>query len=386
MRFRIGLIAVALSLFALPAQACDCALSDPGSCQVPVGDIIVRATVLSKEVDQTLPFSRPAPDGGRQPLARSPAAIPQPAPLWRVKITLSVSEQFRGAAGDTFVIRSGLGGGDCGYPFEVGHEYLVFANQNQGELIVTSCSATRPPKMAIARIEQLRALRDGTTLPDLYGFVGTHPLVGGEAGWEQVQPMPGLTVTARSDTAEYRSQTADDGMYRFRGLPRGRYKLGVAAPPGRYALWGGGAEYPGTDAGIPCAMNFEVFWDGLIRGIVVGRDGQPASGMITAQYIGPDAVSVAQFGSYVKEGPLRDSEVAAGPVSAHVSSDRSKPADGANGLLPRHTITKRSSSNRGRRRRARRGADVHYFLRSCLGEACLRNSRTRHFESLNRSN
>ena len=32
---------------------------------------------------------------------------------------------------------------------------------------------------------------------------------------------------------------------------------------------------------IPCAINFEVFWDGRISGTVLGRDGQPASGMIT---------------------------------------------------------------------------------------------------------
>src|SRR5438876_11236951 len=108
--------------------------------------------------------------------------------------------------------------------------------------------------MAVARIEQLRALRDGSTLPD-------------------------LTVTAKSDSAEYRTQTADDGLYRFRGLPRGRYHLSVAAPRGRVALWEGNAEHPGASAGIPCAMNFEVFWDGLITGTVLGRDGQPASGM-----------------------------------------------------------------------------------------------------------
>jgi len=157
--------------------------------------------------------------------------------LWRVKVTLSVSEPFRGAAGNMLVVRTDLS--DCGYPFEVGHEYLVFANWNQENLTVTTCSATQPSKVAVARIEQLRAFRDGTTLPDLYGFVGTHPLRSDQAGWEQVQPMAGLTVTARSDSAEYRTQTADDGLYRFRGLPRGpRYHLSVAAPPGRLALWG----------------------------------------------------------------------------------------------------------------------------------------------------
>jgi hypothetical protein len=47
-------------------------------------------------------------------------------------------------------------------------------------------------------------------------------------------------------------------------------------------------------------MNFEVFWDGLISGTIVSRDGQPASGMITAQYAGPEPADF--FGAQVKDG------------------------------------------------------------------------------------
>src|SRR5438552_5294131 len=185
-------------------------------------------------------------------LTRPAGAILQPEPWGRLKVTLSVSEWFRGAAGDTLVVRTEVGTAACEYPLEVGHEYLVFANGNQGNVTVTTCSATQPSKMAVARIEQLRALRDGSTLPDLYGFVGTHPLRSDQAGWEQVQPMAGLTVMARSDSAEYRTQTADNGLYGFHGLPRGTYRLSVAAPPGRRALSGGSAEHPGASPGVPC--------------------------------------------------------------------------------------------------------------------------------------
>jgi hypothetical protein len=297
------LIAAAFSLSALPAEACSCDGGNPGSCQVPVADIIVRATVVSKEVDQPRPpFAPPASNGTGQRRGLPAGAITQPWSWGHVKVTLSVSERFRGGVGDTLVVRTEVGTPACGYPFEVGHEYLVFANGNQENVTVTTCSATQPSKMAVARIEQLRALRDGSTLPDLYGFVGTHPLRWDQAGWEQVQPMAGLTVTARSDSAEYRAQTADNGLYGFQGLPSGRYQLSVAAPPGRRAFWGGNAEHPGASPRTPCAMNFEVFWDGLIIGTVLGRDGQPASGMITAQYAGPETQPAGPFGAYVKDG------------------------------------------------------------------------------------
>src|SRR5467141_1451019 len=150
MRFRVGLIAAAFSLSALPAEACSCDGGNPGSCQVPVADIIVRATVVSKEEPQTRPpFARPAYGGALQPEFRPPGDLPQP---WgRVKVALTVSERFRGAAGDSLVVRTEVGTEACGYPFEVGHEYLVFANESQGNVTVTTCSATQPAKMAIAR-------------------------------------------------------------------------------------------------------------------------------------------------------------------------------------------------------------------------------------------
>jgi len=87
---------------------------------------------------------------------------------------------------------------DCGYPFEVGHEYLVFANEFQGNLTVTTCSATQPAKMAVSTIQQLRTRRDGTALPGIFGAALTHPAAWSQTGWEQVQPVPGLTVTARA--------------------------------------------------------------------------------------------------------------------------------------------------------------------------------------------
>lgn len=321
------MVAAVAMLSTLPAEACSCAGANVNGCGVPVADLIVRATVVAKEVD---PPRRPVFSVSPQSVGRPSGAITQPEPWGHVKVTLSVSERFHGAAADTLVIRTELGTDSCGYPFEAGHEYLVFANANQGNVIVTSCSATQPSKMAVARIEQLRALRDGSTLPDLYGFVGTHPLRWDPYGWEQVQPVPDLTVTARSDGAEYRTQTADDGMYRFQELPRGRYQLSVAAPPEHKAFWGGNAERPGASPGTHCAMNFEVFWDGLIRGTVQDRDGQPASGMITAQYVGPENPPGPSLGSNIKDGRFEFPKLPPGRYRlVFVPINAGRPADAA---------------------------------------------------------
>jgi hypothetical protein len=98
MWFRILLIAAVVTLCDLPAEACSCAGANPNGCQVPVADMIVRATVVSQEVDQ---LRGPAFSGSPQRVARPAGAIMHPEPWGRVKVTLRVSEQFRGAAGDT---------------------------------------------------------------------------------------------------------------------------------------------------------------------------------------------------------------------------------------------------------------------------------------------
>jgi hypothetical protein len=307
MRHLFGSLVATLFLFALPAAACSCAGGGISSCPVPTADAIVVATVISKEVVQ----NGPAPDiwypipGQAYRTARSQTIRPQREPWGSVKVTLSVSERFRGNSGNSLIIRTERGTEACGYPFEVGHEYLVFANEFQGNLNVTTCSATQPAKMAVATIRQLRSLRDGTALPGIFGIAKTHPADWSQTGWEQVQPVPGLTLTARSERGEYRTQTADDGSYEFRGLPTGPYRLSPEPPAGRMALWDGADHVSvGVNAGQgnTCPVNFEVYYDGRISGTVAGPDGKPMSGSIAAWYVGPEKLNAAPLGSQVKNG------------------------------------------------------------------------------------
>src|SRR5881296_2044088 len=212
-----------------------------------------------------------------------------------------------------------------------------FANGNQGNVTVTTCSATQLSKMAVARIEQLRVLRDGSALPDLYGFVGTHPLRSDPAGWELVQPIPDLTVTVRSDSAEYRTQTSDDGMYRFqRSAPRpvSVERCGTSWTPG--AL-GGERGTPECEPGhslcdeLRSLLGWAHHWHGSsTRWSTAIRNGySPVRWSGTRRF----------FWSPGESWPLRDPEVAARPLPAHVYSDRCRPTCGRAGVLPGHTST-----------------------------------------------
>ena len=66
--------------------------------------------------------------------------------LWYpVRATLVVDARWKGPAADTLEVYTGLGSGDCGYPFAVGQAYLLYADSMPGNYLATSiCDRTRP--------------------------------------------------------------------------------------------------------------------------------------------------------------------------------------------------------------------------------------------------
>lgn len=57
-------------------------------------------------------------------------------------VTLQVLETWKGTEGSLIKVHTGIGGGDCGFGFKEGEEYLVYASLTDGELQVYSCSLT----------------------------------------------------------------------------------------------------------------------------------------------------------------------------------------------------------------------------------------------------
>ena len=58
---------------------------------------------------------------------------------------------WKGAVTETFVMMtSSLGAGDCGFPFEAGHEYLIYAYEREGYDLLAAwlCTRTQPLEYA----------------------------------------------------------------------------------------------------------------------------------------------------------------------------------------------------------------------------------------------
>ena len=85
------------------------------------------------------------------------------------RVHLQLQESFRGPS-TIATISTGSGGGDCGYAFQPGETYLIYANSNQatGAYSTGICSRTRPISQAT---EDLGYLRTAARTPSNFGVL-----------------------------------------------------------------------------------------------------------------------------------------------------------------------------------------------------------------------
>src|SRR5262249_22625050 len=73
------------------------------------------------------------------------------------RVRLAVSEAFSGVTLGETTITTGEGGGDCGFDFSTGREYLVYASAgSDGSLSTSICSPTMKIEDAKSDLEYLR--------------------------------------------------------------------------------------------------------------------------------------------------------------------------------------------------------------------------------------
>lgn len=145
-----------------------------------------------------------------------------------------VDRVWRGALGDTAEVRTGAGGGDCGYAFRKGTKYLVYAYERGGSLTTGICSRTRPLSRAGEDLEYLKNAFEPSEGGRIFGrvtFSRTAPRTSERAA-------PGYTVVLASGLRRWTTTTGDDGRYEFLALPVGSYQISVETAEGERA-WGG---------------------------------------------------------------------------------------------------------------------------------------------------
>ena len=261
-----------LLMFCAPSvvSACTCAMS-AGSCNQTwkSGQVIFTGTVTSKLT------------------VTAPATVEDA--FMRNAFQFSVSEAFRGSAiaGQEITVYTGAGGGDCGYQFNVGTSYLVYASVYNGKIVTGICTSTSPAARMQHIIRQLRALQKGERVADLFGMIGTSPVSFADDPLE-IKPIAGKRVRViGSRNLEQSTTTDDEGVYSFQDLPVDTYRLEVDPPDGM-STWqrNKGETYKveiGAQglSGCPASLSFRP--DGRIKGRVVDEDGNGVAGFVTIE-------------------------------------------------------------------------------------------------------
>jgi hypothetical protein len=134
-------------------------------CAPPPPDLTTRRAFAEYEINSTSVIFEGKVDNmelAGWPIKPVPGSTVSAIP--RIIATFSDVRLYRGQT-KRFVVETGIGGGDCGYPFETGRSYLVYAwNTDSGQLSTGICSATRPVEKASAT--EMRLLRGEPPTPE----------------------------------------------------------------------------------------------------------------------------------------------------------------------------------------------------------------------------
>lgn len=213
-----------VGLFMSPASVTACSCAGSG---LPCEAFWNASAVFSGEVQEVIVITPESvmPDGTRSygPISK--------------KIHLSVIEKFSGFGKEKLVeINTGGGGGDCGYNFQKGLKYLVYAYKNPqtGALSTGICTRTQLLEKAAEDVNYFKSLKTAKPGARIFGSVFQTFARRNDSPYINPKPLAGISVSIDGG-GKFETQTGEDGGYEFKGLPAGEYKIGIETPE---KLWG----------------------------------------------------------------------------------------------------------------------------------------------------
>ncbi len=204
---------IAWFAFSTSCLACSC-LSEPKCGGIGAGSHFITGIPLARRI---------LPPTGDNLFRRA---------IYTVRVTESFSQDIQ--PGSTIEVRTGLGGGDCGWVFNLDTTYLVDIYVGKDGLFNTSiCSQTAVLGEVRPLLEQLQAIKLGRRPPSLVGSIAEdRGALSGYTGRINANFLSGIRLNARSSTgATYSATTDSAGTFRFDVLPAGTYTLIPDLPP-----------------------------------------------------------------------------------------------------------------------------------------------------------
>jgi len=203
----------------------------------------------------------------------SPVSFPQK------KVRIRISEMLTGLDSDLkeIVIETGLGGGDCGYDFRRGLDYIVYASKKpDGGWTTGICTPTRLVENAAEDLKYFHQLAQAAptaevrvTTWDVHGWQRT--------GGRSLPVLAGARVTIDGQGVHQSSTTDAAGRHVFSGLQPGEYTINGSLE----GYVSAGNLRPVKVHSKACAeATLGLQLDRMVSGLVLGKDGQPAVGVM----------------------------------------------------------------------------------------------------------
>lgn len=220
-----------------------------------------------------------------------------------LRTTFIVDEAFKGKKDKEIDIYTSSQGTACGFGFNEGEQYLVYAYGGMGERKyygTSICSRTSLAEDKEDEIAVLRSLSKGKFEPRIYGRV--EEIVRGIYLGDRKEniPMSGIKVIARSGGNVYQSITDKDGKFRFVNVKPGNYKLDLKLPSTHKVgddSWGFiekqsvDLNYSVTNTDSPDFITIETRIDGRINGRVSDFQGNTVGKGVRVTLVTKDSVN-----------------------------------------------------------------------------------------------
>ncbi|MBA2259513.1 MAG: hypothetical protein H0W18_11495 [Acidobacteria bacterium] len=189
-------------------------------------------------------------------------------------VTLQVHRSWKGQQPAQVEVTTAWDGAGCGYPFEAGERYLVFANGRSGSRpAVSRCNRTSRFAEAGQDLEFLDSLAAPPRGARVFGTVQTN-----HRTFQHTRPIdniPTETIVRLTGMGRDLSMKSSGGRYEFAGLEDGWYRLEIDVPAG-YRTYEPARDVRLANRHACVEVNQWFSPDGRIGGQLVRPDGKPA--------------------------------------------------------------------------------------------------------------
>jgi hypothetical protein len=163
------------------------------------------------------------------------------------------------------------GGSDCDYRFQVGRQYIIYANRTaDGRWRTSRCSGTKPIEQARDDLDYFGSLSTAEPVGRLYGKIERNVIDPSDRAKSRRVPAAGVAVALTSESNRLMVTTDADGKLDVR-LPPGEYTIAPVVPE---TVRVSGAPIQRRLAARGCAtVYFSLIANGRIEGRVVQENG-----------------------------------------------------------------------------------------------------------------